>query len=67
MVKIMKNFLKFLSQESPEKFIVVKQGSYGLETYINEDIYTIDEAYKDMFIAFLEGIIKNLKTKGKKK
>lgn len=58
--------LDFLKSKPPIKFIEVKEGSYGLETYINPVIYDMEDAYKNMLIAFLQGITNKLEGKNAK-
>lgn len=47
-----------------EQFIVVQEGSKGIETFMHDDLMHLNLAYRDQVKHFLESCLAELKKKG---
>lgn len=56
------NRLRELMAKTPKNtFILVREGNYGIETYLNPLVSQFNKAYRHQLIAFLEGLLVQLK------
>lgn len=50
----------FKGKPEPEIYLLVRQGNFGLETFINDQLINIKEGYRNQMVAFLKEILEVL-------
>jgi hypothetical protein len=59
-MKMFEKFKVMFSKPPKNTYILVREGNFGIETYVNEYIVRFNRAYKDQLISFLKSIIQEL-------
>lgn len=63
---MMDKFKAIFSRPPKDTYILVKEGNYGVEMYVNDFISQFNSAYRKQLITFLKGIIEMLENQSKK-
>ena len=50
-------FKAMFSKPPKDTYILVKEGNFGVEMYVNEHITQFNKAYREQIISFLTGIV----------
>lgn len=62
------NIKKFLKgKPKPDIYLLVRQGNFGLETFVNDQLLSFSPGYRNQIIAFLEEILEVLESGKSKK
>lgn len=56
----MEKFTAFFSKPPKNTYLLIREGAFGIETYINRFILQLNPAYKNQVIHFLKSIIEQL-------
>jgi len=61
------NIKKFFEgKPKPDVYLLVRQGSFGLETFVNDKMLELKPGYRSQMVAFLREILEVLDGKGAK-
>jgi hypothetical protein len=61
------NIKKFFEgKPKPDVYLLVRQGSYGLETFVNDKMLELKPGYKSQMVAFLKEIVEVMDGKSTK-
>lgn len=54
---------EMFSKSPKNTYILIREGSFGVETYVNKYIMQFNPAYKKQLIEFLKGVVTMLEEK----
>ena len=63
---MIEKFKAIFSKPPKDTYILVKEGNFGVEMYVNEYLSRFNRAYRRQLISFLKGIIEMLEKQDKK-
>lgn len=63
---MIEKFKAIFSKPPKDTYILVKEGNFGIEMYVNEYLSRFNRAYRIQLISFLKGIIEILEKQDKK-
>jgi len=64
---MIEKFTALFSKPPKNTYLLIREGSFGIETYINHYILNLNSAYKNQVVNFLKGVIAQLEAKQDKK
>ncbi len=55
-----KDFIELFKPKEKELYVLIKQGKYGIESFIHPEIFKFPKAYRLQIMSMLKGVIDEL-------